>query len=184
MYFTKRQLEVLDFIRRFRADQRLSPTLEEIADHFRVSKVTILEHVRRLESKGVLRRTPNQARSIELIEEAAPSASDCSIPIVGELDPGAPSRPFDLPGTFDLQRWLEDVGNLYLLRIRGDALVPDGLRDGDLLLVHRRRRSSRGAWIILGTPDGALLLRRHDPSRAPADVRGSVLGVIRPLDGP
>ena len=45
MYFTKRQLEVLDFLRHYIAKFRVAPTLEEMADHFLVSKISIHDHV-------------------------------------------------------------------------------------------------------------------------------------------
>ena len=66
MYLTRRQLQVLDFVRQFIARESIAPTLEEIARHFGVSRVTIHEHLGTLERKGALQRDRNRARGIQL----------------------------------------------------------------------------------------------------------------------
>lgn len=198
MYFTKRQLEVLDFIRRFHARQRMAPTLEEMAAHFRVSKVTILEHVRRLEAKGVIRRTPNHARSIELVEEPRAADTRTTLPILGDVEAGQPSPPYEVAEEFDLATWVRDPNDLHLLRVRGESMIEDDIREGDLVLVDRRRKVHDGDIVVAATPDGDVTLKRifRDtdgvvlrPANAAmkaihldsADVRGVVVGLIRRL---
>ena len=52
MYFTEKQLRIMEFIQQFRAERGISPTLEEIAEYFGVTKITIYEHINQLERKG------------------------------------------------------------------------------------------------------------------------------------
>ena len=52
---TRRQRDILQFIKEYNEVQGISPTLEEIAARFGISKVTIFGHVGELERKGVIR---------------------------------------------------------------------------------------------------------------------------------
>ena len=67
MYFTEKQLRIMEFIQQFRDERGISPTLEEIASNFGVTKITVYEHINQLERKGALKREKFRARSIELI---------------------------------------------------------------------------------------------------------------------
>ena len=69
MFFTKRQLEVLDFLRQFISKFRVAPTLEEMAGHFRVSKITIHEHLKTLEDKAGTLHAHASTRSGQLRAE-------------------------------------------------------------------------------------------------------------------
>jgi len=184
MYFTKRQLEVLDFIRRYRARHRLAPTLDEIAAELRVTKATILDHVKALEAKGAVRRTPHHARSIELIAEGEAPPSSNALPVLGELHGDGTSVFFDRSETFDLGRWLPDPSKLHLFRVRGNAFESENLADGDLLVIDRVRTPIDGDLVMRMNQDGKISLSHH--ARQPAqdssyagELRGVVLGSIR-----
>src|SRR5262245_33641072 len=89
MFFTAKQLQILNFIREFRQARGISPTLEEIAQHFDVSKITIYEHICALEKKGAVRKARNMARSIELVEEQ-PAPAPGAFPLLGTIAAGKP----------------------------------------------------------------------------------------------
>lgn len=198
MYFTKRQLEVLDFIRQFIAQQRVSPTLDEMASHFHVSRITIHEHVKALEKKKVLSRVKNRARSIELHEHPSTeeSASGLMLPILGTIAAGSPSQPFEVPEEFDFDGWIKNPGDFHLLRVTGDSMIDDHIDEGDLVLVNRNQTARDGDVVVAATPDGEVTLKRiyrekdrvrlqpSHPTMQPmyydsADVRGVVVGLIR-----
>ncbi len=200
MYFTKRQLEVLDFIRHFLANFRVAPTLDEMATHFHVSRVTVLEHVRALESKGVLKRTKNRARSIELNEsEPDGGLGSLMLPILGDVRAGAPCPPFEVPEEFDLNSWISNPGDFHLLRVQGESMIEDHISEGDLVLVDRRRIANDGDIVVAATSDGEVTLKRiyrerngvrlqpSNSSMSPihldsVSVRGVVVGLIRRYD--
>lgn len=199
MYFTKRQLEVLDFIRHFVRQNRVAPTLDEMALQFRVSRITIHEHVKALEKKGVLRRTPNRARSIELIEDEPGGQDDgLMLPILGLVQAGSPREPFEVPEEFDFQNWIHNPGDHHLLRVTGESMIDDHIEDGDLVLVDRKKSANEGDIVVAATPEGEVTLKRiyrHEqgvrlqpshPTMKPmivdnAVVRGVVVGLIRKL---
>ena len=70
MKLTKRQKEILEFISGFIEDNGYSPSMEEIAEHFRFASLNaVFKHLEALESRGYLHRDSNRARSIQLFQE-------------------------------------------------------------------------------------------------------------------
>ncbi len=69
MFYTDRQVAVLEFLQRYKRLRGVSPTLEEMAENFGVSKVTVHDHVRQLEKKGAIRKVPHMARALEILDE-------------------------------------------------------------------------------------------------------------------
>lgn len=200
MYFTKRQLEILDFIRHFLAEYRVAPTLDEMAAHFHVSRVTIHDHIKALEQKKVLRRTPNRARSIELADVPTSDHAESALilPVLGVVQAGSPSLPFEHPVEFDFTSWIRQPGDHHLLRVSGDSMIEDHIQDGDMVLVDRRRQPRDGDIVVAATPDGGVTLKRIyreggrirlQPSNASmepmyfdsAEVRGVVVGLVRQI---
>ena len=126
MYLTKRQSQLLDFLRSSIAQNGYAPSLEEIAAHFELSSVgTVHKHLKALEDKGVIRRQWNRSRAIE---------------VVGLMDGKA--RPSLDQGDF-LDSALLSAGHAHEVDARGRrqtgvaATVPlDTVGSGNALLVH------------------------------------------------
>ena len=67
MYYTRRQLDTLQFILRYRQEHVISPTYHEIARGLGVTKITAFEHINQLERKHVLKRDRGRTRSIQIL---------------------------------------------------------------------------------------------------------------------
>ena len=92
MNLTKRQKEILDYIRTYRGDHGISPTQREIRERFQLSSFgTVQKHLKRLEEKGALSRDWNRSRGIAPREE--PPASR-GVPLLGLVAAGRPIEPF------------------------------------------------------------------------------------------
>lgn len=70
MNFTPKQLNLLNYLREFNREHGFSPTLAEISAFFKVSTVTIFEHLEALERKGAIKRRKHEARSVEILIDA------------------------------------------------------------------------------------------------------------------
>ncbi len=201
MFLTERQLAILTFIREYIADRGLSPTLDEMSQHFGVSKITIYEHVNALEKKGAVRKTPNRARAIELVEREAPPSAPRQLLVRGRVAAGAGVEAIDAPESFSLEDMAPESDGCYLLRIDGDSMIDAHICDGDLVVVKPARSASNGQIVVAMLPDestGALKgtvkrffkdrkgvrLQPENASMAPIIVRdviiqGHVTGVLR-----
>ena len=69
MKLTKKQLAVLDFLQDFTEENGYSPSYREIMSGLGLSSVSaVAEHVENLVEKGVLRKVPGAARSLEILD--------------------------------------------------------------------------------------------------------------------
>lgn len=70
---TKKQKQIIDFIEAFLAENNYSPTYREIMTGLGLSSVSaVAEHVENLVEKGALKKTPGEARSLEVTLETYP----------------------------------------------------------------------------------------------------------------
>jgi repressor LexA len=194
---TRRQREILDFLRGFVAEHGYSPSLEEIGAHFGLSSVaTVHKHVQHLAEKGYLRKAWNRSRSIEPVEEA--DAAAVELPLLGTVAAGAPIEPIELEERIAVPRELvRRRGETFVLRVRGESMIDEQIRDGDLVVVERRSEARNGETVVAVVRGEATLKRfvRHgarvvlqpaNPSLRPLEVpaadveiRGVVRGLLR-----
>ncbi len=147
MPLTRRQKEILDFLRDFLKGQGYSPTLEEIAEHFGISSLNaVYKHLRALQERGFIRRLPHQARSIQLLGPEGSTAP--SLPLLGYVAAGraveviAGSEEISVPEAF-LTR-----DESYVLKVQGDSMIEEHIQDGDYVIVERREVARNGETVI------------------------------------
>lgn len=176
MYYTDRQVAILEFLDRYRRLRRVSPTLEEMAQHFGLSKVTIHDHVKQLERKGAVRREPHRARSLEVIDpeyDHRASASEpreegrCPIAVLGCIAAGEPLEAIEDPEIVDLADLVPLGREHYALRVRGTSMIDDGIHDGDLVIVERRTVADDGEVVVAILDDEQATLKRLYRERGP-----------------
>ena len=138
MYFTEKQLRIMEFIQQFRDERGISPTLEEIASNFGVTKITVYEHINQLERKGALKREKFRARSIELITSVEERKARYSMPLMGNFREGLPIEATEEREDLNISEMLPYGRNFFALRVCGDELKQDHLTDGDLIIAEKR----------------------------------------------
>jgi repressor LexA len=193
---TRRQREILDYYQAYTEDAGISPTLEETAQHFGVSKVTIFGHVKELERKGILRKPkPGVSRGLQIVgDDTRPSGC---LNILGTIAAGAPIETLEDPELLDLGELAPQGKDVYVLRVRGSSMIQDSIRDGDLVVVERTERAWNGQIVVAILPDEEATLKRYyeepdgrirlqpansamKPIVVPeVEIRGVVLGVVR-----
>ena len=90
MNLTKRQKEILDFIRDYREQHGISPTQREIRERFELSSFgTVQKHLKRLGEKGALSREWNRSRALELIPTRV-TVRAVGVPLMGRVAAGTP----------------------------------------------------------------------------------------------
>jgi len=198
MKLTKRQKEILDFITEFIDRQGYSPSMEEIAEHFRFASLNaVFKHLESLSSRGYLRRDPNRARSIELSQTRARGVQ--ALPLLGLVAAG---RPIEAVATAETLHIPEDFlprrGTYYVLRVQGDSMIDEHIEDGDYVIVESREDAVNGEMVVaLVDGDNVTLkkiyrdgdhirLQPANPEVPPiildglrVKVQGGVVGVLR-----
>ena len=165
-YLTERQREILEFIREFQKQRGIAPTHREICDRFGYSSYgTVYKHLSLLEKKGLIRRDWNQKRGVELVEKEAPAPPPAASPAVRELPLFgyiAAGRPLDVDvqdEIISVPEHLTSRGENYVLKVRGDSMVDDGILDGDLVIIARRERADNGEMVVANV-NGEVTLKR------------------------
>ena len=137
MPLTKRQNEILSYIRDFLSENSYSPTLEEIANHFGLASLNgVYKHLTVLEERGFIKRLPNRARSIDVIDYD--HIDYRSIPLLGVIAAGHPIEAISNAEMVSIPEQLLTRGNNYVLRVEGDSMIEEQIADGDLIIVEER----------------------------------------------
>lgn len=155
-----RRTAILDFIRERIVNQGQPPSLAEICEAFGfASRSVARKHIVALTEAGLIEVVPNQARGIRLIQ-AGPRPELLEIPVLGQVAAGAPIGPdLDLHDTLLLDRGTFSRVPDYLLRVRGDSMIEDGILDGDLVGVLRNPNAHDGQ-IVVARLDGEVTIKR------------------------
>jgi repressor LexA len=195
MPLTKRQKEILGFLKEYLGERGYSPTLEEIANHFKIASLNaIYKHLKALEERGFIRRLSNQARSIKVLENSAPNL----LPLLGQVAAGQPIEAVrDVEGISVPESFLTN-GNNYVLRVTGDSMIDEHIQDGDLVVVEERDHATDGEMVVALVDGESVTLKKYfregekirlqpanqamDPILVREDslkIQGVVVGVMR-----
>ena len=172
---TKRQREILDFIRRHQAVKGYWPSIREVQARFRFKSTNaVVGHLRALENKGAVTRVPGQARAFRLVSDGRPAAEVdgvAEIPIYGSIAAGYPDL---VESGGAVERLQVDMGTLrrgggrqsFALRVLGESMIDAGINDGDTVIVDPR--PPRDGEIVVALIDGQSTLKRFiRPHREP-----------------
>jgi repressor LexA len=200
MPLTKRQREILNYLTTYAEQNGFAPSFEEIAENFSYNSLaTVHEHLTNLERKGYIKRNYNESRAIEILpSEATPRALE--LPLLGSVAAGMPIESIEANETFCVpESMVGRGGNHYVLRVRGNSMVDEHIRDGDFVVVNERQRADNGEMVIAlvhGTSatvkkyyrerDGRIRLQPANETMQPifvhendVKIQGIVVGVMR-----
>jgi repressor LexA len=194
---TKRQKELLDYVRTYIAQNGYAPTLEEIGRQFSLASLaTVHKHLTNLERKGRIRRHANQSRALEVVPDPTVGRA-VQVPLLGRVAAGTPIEAVETPETVTLPEELLGRGETFALRVRGDSMIGDGILDGDLVVVESRATADNGSTVVAVVRGDATVKKiyrergrvrlvaaneRVPPIVARADevqIRGVVIAVLR-----
>lgn len=197
---TPRKLEILQFVRDFRRANGFSPTMQEIGNHLQLTKVTVFEHVGVLERKGILTRgAKHTARSLRISPDFEfPDERPTLLPLVGQIAAGMPIEAVEDKETLDLEGLFPRGAETFVLRVRGNSMIDEQIRDGDYVVCQRRDEAHQGETVVALLEDGEATLKKlyrekgrirlqpanpdFDPIYADhVDIQGVVIGVLRKL---
>lgn len=195
---TRRQRDILEFFKDYVGRQGISPTLEEIAEHFGVNRVTVFGHVAEMERKGVLkRRARGVSRGLEIVDQESDEANSApSLPVLGKIAAGAPIETIEEPEQLDLGALIPEGRDVYALEVTGTSMIEDAIADGDIVLIERRETARNGETVVAVLSDGEATLKRFyreegrirlQPANSTmepiytddVEIRGVVCGVVR-----
>jgi repressor LexA len=199
MPITARQKRVLDYIKQYFDAHQEAPTIAEIGKEFGMSSSASAHHVVSiLEREGLIRRIPNVSRGIELVEEAT-NAEAYKIPLLGIASAGAPIEAVLNYETVSIPQDMMREGRMFALRVRGDSMIEEQIRDNDLIILQSQQTAENGQTVVALIDGSDATVKRFygnrnqvrlepaNPSYQPivigpperVQIQGVVVGVIR-----
>jgi repressor LexA len=195
---TKRQREILDYLQEFIQQHGYAPSLEEVGRRFGLSSLaTVHKHLTNLEEKGCIRRLWNRSRSVELLT-ARTGQRAVELPMLGYVAAGLPIEAVTGNETIAVPEDLVGRRDTYVLKVKGDSMIDEQIRDGDYVIVEDRKTAENGEMVIalLGGADvtlkkfyrenGRVRLQPANPAMQPmivdaalVQLQGVVVGVMR-----
>jgi repressor LexA len=166
-YLTERQKEILDFIESYHLRRGIAPTLREICEHFGYSSYgTPYKHLRLLAEKGFLKRDWNQKRGLELLKPSPGGvreggAAVREVPFLGLIAAGRPIEPIARNEKLGVPEHLIGgrLGSHYVLQVKGDSMIDEGIHDGDFVVVLSREKADAGEMVVALVSEEATLKR-------------------------
>ncbi len=145
---TKRQREILDYLDEFIQQHGYAPSLEEIGRRFSLSSLaTVHKHLTNLQEKGFIRRAWNRSRSVELVAVHVGSRS-LELPLMGYVAAGEPIEAITSTETIAVPEHFIGKRDTYVLRVKGDSMIDEQIRDGDYVIVEDRKTAQNGEMVI------------------------------------
>lgn len=196
---TKRQREILDYLNEFIQQHGYAPSLEEIGHRFNLSSLaTVHKHLTNLQDKGFIRRSWNRSRSVELLPSRSGGRA-VELPMLGYVAAGMPIEAVTSGESIAVPESLvAGRRDTYVLRVKGESMIDEQIRDGDWVVVEDRKSADNGEMVIalVGGQDvtlkkfyreaGRIRLQPANSTMQPiyvdpdgVQIQGVVVGVMR-----
>jgi repressor LexA len=193
---TERQRQVYEYIYDKIRNRGYGPTVREIGEKFQISSPNgVMCHLKALEKKGLIHRSPNKSRAIELTTEAL--EAERGLPLAGCVAAGATQLVFEQNERIDFADFF-DRPDLFVLKVTGDSMIEAHITDGDYVVVRRQATARPGQMVVARTGEDEATLKYWYPEKhrirlqpanaslqpifvASASVVGVVVGVVRSI---
>jgi repressor LexA len=148
MPITARQRRVLDYITNYFETNQEPPTMAEIGRQFGMTSLASVHNVLSiLERQGFIRRIPNVSRGIELIKSES-AADNFEIPLLGVVAAGVPIEAVLNQETVCIPRDMMKKGRMFALRVRGDSMIDEQIREDDLIILQSQQTAENGQTVV------------------------------------
>ena len=198
MFLTKRQREIYQYLKEHIWGKGYAPSIAEIGKQFKLSSpATVHKHLIHLESKGLIRKHQNLSRAIEIVDEESTDISSREYMVLGHIVAG---KPIEVLENREVMSFLPDPEdkNVFVLRVKGNSMIEDHIKDGDYVLVEKRNLANNGETVVALLENDRATLKRFykeaggvrlqpaNPNMRPIflkqgdfKIQGVVIGVMR-----
>ena len=162
---TKRQNEILTYIKKFIVSNGYPPTVREIGEALDVSSpATIHAHLQNLEEKGWIKKQGSKNRAIELLVEnefEPKNENVVEVPLLGKITAGSPIEAIEQPDEyFSLPTYLlPNNKDVFTLKVSGNSMINTGIFDGDIVIVEKKNTARNGEIVVAMTDENEVTLK-------------------------
>ena len=158
---SKKQSEILDFMKQQILDRGFPPSVREICTAVNLkSTSSVHAHLESLEMNGYIRRDPSKPRAIEIVDDDfnMTRREMRNIPMIGQVAAGTPIfAEQNISGYFPLLSSELPAGDLFMLDVRGDSMIEAGIYDGDKIIAQQTPVAKNGDIVVALVEDSATI---------------------------
>ncbi|MEX2133820.1 MAG: transcriptional repressor LexA [Acidimicrobiia bacterium] len=203
---SKRQQQVLEYIRDTVNDRGYPPSVREIGDAVGLSSPSsVHSQLSALVEMGMITRDPTKPRAIVVVESQSEKQTARveddrlrEIPLLGRIAAGTPILAAEhVEEVMPLPVSLVGDGPVFLLEVKGDSMIDAGIHEGDLVAIHSQKEARDGEIVAalvdgeeatvkrLRRKDGKVILESANPDYAPmvfsegVELIGKVVSILR-----
>ncbi len=158
---TKKQKQILDYIKSYIKKRGLSPTIEEIRKHFKLSALsTVHQHIETLEKKGFIEKNGSSARGIELKKKSLYTL--VKIPLIGTITAGQPIEAIETrdENIMIATSSAKNSKEYYALKVQGNSMIEEGIFDGDIVVIKKQSVAENGQTVVAIIDDNEATLKK------------------------
>ncbi len=195
---TRRQQEIYDYLQEQADDFPYPPTLDELCRALKLSsRGSLHRHIQALVDAGLVEPMDHKQRGVRLVSQHSEAGAE-PLPLLGTIAAGRPIEAVSDEETVEVPITLRTRRPCYVLRVKGDSMVEEGIFDGDQIIVEHREEARNGE-IVVALIDGhettlkrieqhrrRIILHPANATYAPMEfapdrvsIQGVVVGLIR-----
>lgn len=200
----RKEREVLEFLAQFQRQYGYSPTLTEIAQGTgHRSNSTVHTLIKSLVEKGYVQKVDGNTRVLKIIDEKVTlslvgSKPAIELPLMGYIAAGSPLEPYSDPNAtfFVSSSLLSGKNTAYVLKVKGNSMIEDGILDGDYVVIEKINQAVEGDIVVAIVDDnlatlkkffkenGRVVLKPANSEMSPIypnslTIQGKVVGLVR-----
>lgn len=160
---TKRQSEILDYLKMFIDENRYPPAIREVAKYFNISVKGAYDHIKALEKKNAITCNTNTSRSIGIVNDKEDLS--ITVPILGKIAAGGPILiEENFEGHITISKDLIKTGDHFALNVIGDSMINAGILAGDIAVFKQQQIAENGSIVAAMLDDSVTLKRFYKES--------------------
>ena len=151
---TQKQEDVLNFIKKFIADNGYPPAVREICQGLNLSSpATVFTHIKKLETAGYLKKGNGKNRSIEVLvdnEYLQKNEEVAKIPLLGKITAGPPIEAIENPDEYITipTSLIPKNSKIFSLKVSGKSMINIGIFDNDIVIIKMQNTANNGDIVV------------------------------------
>ena len=164
---TKKQKEVLEFIKQFHAENKYPPSIRQICSAIYLSSpATVHVHINHLVDKGYIKRSKEGNKALELLvpnEYENKGEEVVNVPLLGKVTAGSPIEAIEVPNEFfSLPSYLiPKQKEVFTLKVDGESMINKGILSNDIVIVERCETARNGDMVVAMNDENEVTLKTY-----------------------
>ena len=160
---TQKEKDIYDYINDCIEKNGYAPSVRDICAAVGIkSTSSVHEYLRRLETKGYIKKSSGKSRALSLESGVSNESSKMKkVPILGKVTAGQPILAVEnYEGFVDFPVTMaRGKAGLFALRVMGESMIEAGILDGDIVVVESKRYADDGEIVVAMIDDEATVKR-------------------------